>query len=87
MAFEHALLIGNSELVSAKTDTNLVYNTALAAYECENWDKAIQYLTGLHEDAYSTNVSSIACQASLEAGDQHRQPGSIEGGTGTLSVR
>jgi tetratricopeptide (TPR) repeat protein len=71
-AFESALLIGNSELVSAKTDTNLVYNTAMAAYECENWDKAIQFLTGLHEDAYSTNVTLLLATASLQAGDSIR---------------
>ncbi len=71
-AFESALLIGKSEMISAKTDTNLVYNTAMAAYESENWDKAIQYLTGLHEDAYSTNVTFLLATACMEAGDSIR---------------
>lgn len=68
-AFENALLIGKSELISAKTDTSLVYNTAMAAYKSENWDKAIRYLTGLHEDAYSTNVTLLLATACIDAGD------------------
>ena len=71
-AFETALLIGKSELISAKTDTNLVYNTAMVAYESKNWEKAILYLTGLHEDAYSSNVTQLLAMACLEAGDSIR---------------
>lgn len=71
-AFEQALLIGISDLVSAKTDTNLVYNTAMAAYESENWGKATEYLTGLHEDAYSTTSSLLLAMAYLKAGDTIR---------------
>lgn len=71
-AFESALLIGKSELISAKTDTNLVYNTAMAAYKSENLDKAILYLTGLHEDAYSTNVTLLLATTFMEAGDSIR---------------
>jgi tetratricopeptide (TPR) repeat protein len=68
-AFEHALFIGNSGLISAKTDTNLVYNTAMAAYESNNWRKAIQYLTGLHEDAYSPSASLLLAMSYMEDGD------------------
>ncbi|MEA3461242.1 MAG: hypothetical protein U9R49_05145, partial [Bacteroidota bacterium] len=68
-AFEHALYIGNSELISAKTDTNLVYNTAMAAYESSNWRKAIQYLTGLHDDAHSPSASLLLAMAHMEEGD------------------
>jgi len=68
-AFEHALLIAKSDLISAKTDTNLVYNTALAAYESQDWEKAIAYLTGLHEDAHSTTASLLLASACINAGD------------------
>jgi tetratricopeptide (TPR) repeat protein len=71
-AFEHALLIDNSKLVHAKTDTSLVYNTALAAYECENWEKAIAYLTGLHDAAHKPGTSLLLYQAHLENGDSTR---------------
>ncbi|MCD4710195.1 MAG: tetratricopeptide repeat protein [Bacteroidales bacterium] len=68
-AFEQALLIGKRDFISAKTDTNLVYNTAMAAYESENWEKATEYLTVLHKDAYSTSVSQLLAMAYLKAGD------------------
>jgi tetratricopeptide (TPR) repeat protein len=68
-AFEHAFLIGNSELISAKTDSSLVYNTAMAAYESKDWETAIQYLTVLHEHAYSTDASLLLAESYLNAGD------------------
>lgn len=68
-AFEHALLIGESELLSTKPDTNLIYNAAMAAYESENWEKAIEYLTGLHEDGYSVSASLLLAISYAEAGD------------------
>lgn len=71
-AFEQALLIGESDLISAKTDTNLVYNTALAAYESENWGKATEYLTRLHEDAHSTTASLLLSIAYFNDGDTMR---------------
>ncbi len=71
-AFENALLIMKSDLISAKTDTNLVYNTALAAYESQNWEKAIFYLSGLHEDAYSSTASQLLSFAYLNSGDTLR---------------
>jgi len=71
-AFENALLIMKSDLVSAKTDTNLVYNTALAAYESQNWEKVIIYLSGLHEDAYSSTASHLLSLAYLNSGDTLR---------------
>jgi tetratricopeptide (TPR) repeat protein len=71
-AFENALLIMKSDLISAKTDTNLVYNTALAAYESQNWEKVIAYLSGLHEDAYSSTSSHLLSFAYLNSGDTLR---------------
>jgi len=64
-AFEHALLIGKSPLISVEIDTGLIYNTAMAAYESRNWDKAILYLTGLDEDAYSTEITILLQKAYL----------------------
>lgn len=71
-AFESALLISQSDLITAKTDTNLVYNTAMAAFESKQWDKAIGYLTGLHDDAYSSNASLLLAKACMELGDSVR---------------
>jgi len=71
-AFEHAILIGESDLVSAKIDTSLVYNSAMAAYESKNWDKAIKYLGTLHEDAYSTKASLLLAMAWFNSGDTIR---------------
>jgi tetratricopeptide (TPR) repeat protein len=71
-AFEHALLIGESDLISAKTDTNLVYNTAMAAYESQNWEKATEYLGQLHEDAYSPKTTLLLAMAWHNAGDSIR---------------
>lgn len=68
-AFEHALLVINSDLVQVEADTNLVYNTALAAYESKNWEKAIAYLSGLHEDSFSADASLFLVNAHLNEGD------------------
>jgi tetratricopeptide (TPR) repeat protein len=71
-AFEHALQIGESDLISAKPDTNLVYNTAMAAYESQNWGKATDYLGRLHEDAYSPKTTLLLAMAWHNAGDSIR---------------
>lgn len=68
-AFEHALLVSNSPLIHIEVDTGLIYNTAIAAYESRNWDKAIHYLTGLDEDGYSTEVSILLYEAYLAVND------------------
>lgn len=68
-AFEHALGIIQRPQFDLKTDTNLVYNTALAAYEARKWDKAAQYLKRLHEYDYSPNVAHLLYNASLAKGD------------------
>ena len=68
-AFEHALLVSKSELLTVETDTSLVYNTALAAYESSNWDKTVSYLSGLNGDGYSPNTALLLHNAHLETGD------------------
>jgi len=68
-AFEHAILIGGSDLISAKTDTSLIYNAAMAAYESQNWKQAIKFLGVLHEDAYSPATSLLLSKAYIDAGD------------------
>ena len=71
-AFEHALLVNNSKLVNARVDTNLIYNTAIAAYESGDWAKAIGYLTGLHEDGHDPSTSLLLYKAIMENGDTAR---------------
>jgi len=68
-AFEHALLLSKSPLLSVVTDTNLVYNTAMAAYEARQWDIAISYLIGLNDDAYSPNTALLLYSAHVNNGD------------------
>lgn len=68
-AFEHAILIGESELVSTETDTSLIFNAGLAAFEGQNWDKAIKYLTELHDASYSPSMSLLLTKAYLNSGD------------------
>lgn len=68
-AFETALKITKSTFLSIDTDQNLVYNTALAAYESKNWDKAIGYLNSLHQNKYSVNATQLLYEANLEKGD------------------
>jgi len=68
-AFEHALLLSESPLLNVPIDTNLVYNTALAAYESKEWETAIGYLTGLHDDAFAPEASLFLIKAYLHDGD------------------
>jgi tetratricopeptide (TPR) repeat protein len=68
-AFEQALLITESPILAVKTEKDLIYNTALAAYESKKMDKAIKYFNKLDEKNYSTNVSHLLFSAHLEKGD------------------
>ncbi len=58
-AFEGAIEIYQSPFLPVTTDTNLIYNAALAAYESEDWEKAIGYLNKLNKDKYSPNVPHL----------------------------
>lgn len=71
-SFEHALLINESDLLTSKRDTSLIYNAAMAAYESKNWGKATEYLTVLHEDAYSTRATLLLGIAWHNSGDTTR---------------
>lgn len=79
-AFEHAILVNKSSLIHAKVDTSLIYNTAVAAYESHNWDMAIGYLTGLHENGYAPATSIMLHNAFLENGDSTRAEKVLEEG-------
>jgi tetratricopeptide (TPR) repeat protein len=68
-AFEKALTITESPILTVETDTNLIYNVALAAIESKEDDKAFMYLNRLDAYNFSTNVSHLLFTAYLERGD------------------
>jgi tetratricopeptide (TPR) repeat protein len=68
-AYEQAVKINQNPILSVQIDTNLIYNTALAAYESNNRDKAIEYLTQLNDAKFSTNVLHLLYLSHLEKGD------------------
>jgi tetratricopeptide (TPR) repeat protein len=68
-AFDKALKINESSILTAHVDTNLIYNIALAALESKKKDIAIQHLERLDEYNYSTNVSHLLSATFLEKGD------------------
>lgn len=68
-AFEHVLHINQSPVLSLQPDTNLLYNTALAAYESKEWEKASGYLHQLNEYAYSPNVPHLLAILYLHEND------------------
>ncbi len=68
-AFEHALQIEQLPFLSLQPDTVLAYNTALAAYESNDWPKAIKYLKHLHKLRFSENATHLLYSANLMTGD------------------
>lgn len=64
-AYEHVMKINNNPIVDVATDTNLVYNTALAAYMSNEWDKAAEYLEQLNGYGYSSNVPHLLYKTHL----------------------
>jgi tetratricopeptide (TPR) repeat protein len=68
-AFEQALEISEKPVLMMQADTNLVYNTALAAFESKNWNKAISYLGRLHDEKHSANVAHLLFEANFRKGD------------------
>ena len=58
-AFEKAIQVSQSPILPVRTDTNLIYNAALAAFESEAWEQAIGYLEKLDKDNYAPNVPHL----------------------------
>ena len=68
-AYEQALEIIQSPILAARPDTNLIYNTALAAYQIKEWDKATKYLTELHKNGWSPEASFLLYTICLQKED------------------
>jgi tetratricopeptide (TPR) repeat protein len=68
-AFEEAIQVYQSPILPVRTDTNLLYNTALAAFENEDWEKTIEYFNRLNKDNYSPNVPHLLHKIYLEKAD------------------
>lgn len=68
-AFEQTLRIEQLPFISLQSDTLLIYNTALAAYESQNWKSAVKYLSKLHSLKYSPNATHLLFSACLMNGD------------------
>ncbi len=67
--FQSAITVSQSEILEVKTDTNLIYNTALAAYESNQLDQATDYLMLLNDHDFSPNVSHLLFDVYMETGD------------------
>ncbi|TVQ16971.1 MAG: tetratricopeptide repeat protein [Bacteroidetes bacterium] len=68
-AFEQALKINEGPVLNAPIDKELMFNTALAAYENGNQDKAITHLQTLHNERYSPNTTHLLFNLYLEKED------------------
>ena len=68
-AFEEAIQVYQSPILPVRTDTNLIYNTALAAFESKEWEKAIDYLNKINKNNYSTNVPHLLYNVYLQTAD------------------
>jgi len=67
--FQSAFTISQSEILEVKTDTNLIYNAALAAYESNHLEQAADYLILLNDHDFSPNVSHLLFDVYMEKGD------------------
>lgn len=68
-AFDFAYRINRLAFLALEPDNNLLYNTALAAYESEQMEKAVEFLSTLHNQKYSTNATHLLSNAYLELAD------------------
>ncbi len=68
-AFEQAIKITRSPVLSVETDKGLIYNAALAAYEGQKVEKSIGYLEKLDKKTYSSNVSHLLFSQYISNGD------------------
>lgn len=58
-AFETALKINRSPVLTVPRDLPLKYNAALAAFQSENWEKAKEHLKLLDKKKYDPNVTHL----------------------------
>lgn len=58
-AYENALEINESSILSVQLDTSLLYNTALAAYNSNDYKKSIIHLNRLNHLGYSPNIPHL----------------------------
>jgi tetratricopeptide (TPR) repeat protein len=68
-AFYQTVQISQHPLLEIEPDQNLLYNTALAAFESKEWEKAVELLGGLHRNSFSLNATHLLFKASLAQGD------------------
>ena len=68
-AFEHSLKIAGIPELKLKPDSNLLYNAALAAYDGNNWSRAITHLNVLNQNRHSANVAHLLFNAWLAKAD------------------
>ncbi len=68
-AFEQAIEITKSPLLEVETDTNLIYNAAIAAFESSQWDKAVKHLKRLNNNTWTANIPHLLFSAALASGD------------------
>lgn len=68
-AFYQTVQISQHPLLEIELDQNLLYNTALAAFESKDWEKVVELLGGLHQNSFSVNATHLLFNASLAQGD------------------
>ena len=68
-AFAQAVEISEKPFLEMRADTNLIFNAGLAAFESQDWDKAIKYFGRLHHKHYSANTTHLLYMAQLNKSD------------------
>ena len=69
-AFEFAMIVGDNEIFGGAADTSIIYNAALAAYNGEVYDKAIEHFTTCSELGYGgADLYLLLKNCYLEIGD------------------
>jgi len=68
-AFEHARVLIEASILPPKTDTLLIYNEGMAAFESRNREKAIRNFARLHAYGHSASVTRLLFELYLAEGD------------------
>ncbi len=68
-AFEKAMQINRSPVISVEMNPNLIYNAGLAAYLSKDWEKATDYFTRLNKENHSPNIPHLLSTIHLENAD------------------